>query len=141
MIREILSVRERNEQDISPLESVARAMQRQDLLGREGQERKQRCGKRHAHHVPKVRAHGDRDILECVPDTSRCRVSHSQVPKLYLRPSMKTAGLSAIIAAIFVLAPQSNVTLNAATTEILGIDILGLTKSAKDMPDHQYPTH
>jgi len=73
MIREILSVRERNapppapEQDISPLESVARAMQRQDLLGREGQERKQRCGKRHAHHVPKVRAHGDRDILECVP--------------------------------------------------------------------------
>jgi hypothetical protein len=48
---------------------------------------------------------------------------------------------AAIIAAIFVLAPQSNVTLNAATTEILGIDILGLTKSAKDMPDHQYPTH
>jgi hypothetical protein len=48
---------------------------------------------------------------------------------------------AAIITAIFGLAPQSNVTLNAATTEILGIDILGLTKAAKDLPDHQYATH
>jgi hypothetical protein len=48
---------------------------------------------------------------------------------------------AAIIAAIFGVAPQSNVTLNAATTEILGIAVLGLTKAAKDLPDHQYATH
>jgi hypothetical protein len=48
---------------------------------------------------------------------------------------------AAILAAIFGLAPQSNVTVNAATTEILGIDILGLSRRATDLPDHQYPTH
>ena len=48
---------------------------------------------------------------------------------------------AAIIAAVLSLAPQSTVTVNAASTEILGIDLLGLTKATKDLPDHQYPTH
>jgi hypothetical protein len=37
--------------------------------------------------------------------------------------------------------PKATVTVNAAETEILGVDILGLTKKAKDLPDHQYATH
>jgi hypothetical protein len=48
---------------------------------------------------------------------------------------------AAVTAAIFSLAPKGNVTVNAASTEILGIDILGLTQAAKDLPDYQHPTH
>ncbi len=48
---------------------------------------------------------------------------------------------AAMLATIFGIAPHSSVTTNAASTEIIGIDILGLTKSAKDLPDHQYAAH
>jgi uncharacterized membrane protein YgaE (UPF0421/DUF939 family) len=48
---------------------------------------------------------------------------------------------AAAIAAVFSLAPQATVTVNAAVTEILGVDLLGLTKAATDLPDHQYPAH
>ncbi len=48
---------------------------------------------------------------------------------------------AAMLATIFSIAPHSDITTNAASTEIVGIDILGLTKSAKDLPDHQYAAH
>jgi len=48
---------------------------------------------------------------------------------------------AATLAAILGIAPHSSVTTNAASTEIIGIDLLGLTKSSKDLPDHQYSTH
>ena len=38
----------------------------QDLLGRERQERQERCGQRHAHHVAEVGAGRDADVLERV---------------------------------------------------------------------------
>ena len=45
---------------------VGQKVVQQDLLGRQRQERKQRRRERHAHHVPEVRAGGDRDVLERV---------------------------------------------------------------------------
>ena len=48
---------------------------------------------------------------------------------------------AATLATILGVAPHSAVTMNAASTEVIGLDILGLTKAAKDLPDHQYPTH
>ena len=46
-----------------------------------------------------------------------------------------------ILAGIFTVAPKATVTLNASSTEVIGIDILGLTKSAKDLPVQQYAAH
>ena len=48
---------------------------------------------------------------------------------------------AAALAAVLGFAQQTSVTLKAASTEISGIDILGLTKSAKDLADHHYSTH
>jgi hypothetical protein len=47
----------------------------------------------------------------------------------------------AIMAAILSVSPKADVTLNQASTEVLAIDILGLTKAAKDMPAQQYAAH
>jgi len=44
---------------------------------------------------------------------------------------------AATLVAILGVAPQANLTMNAASTEILGIDILGLTTSAKELLEHQ----
>ncbi len=51
-------------------------------------------------------------------------------------------GLAAfILAGIFTIAPKATVTMNASSTDVIGIDILGLTKSAKDLPVQQYAAY
>jgi hypothetical protein len=49
------------------------------------------------------------------------------------------AGL--VLAVIVMVAPKASVTTNHASTEIIGIDVLGLTKSAKDLPAQQFAAH
>ena len=49
------------------------------------------------------------------------------------------AGL--VLAVIVMVAPNASVTTNHASTEIIGIDVLGLTKSAKDLPTQQFAAH
>ena len=49
------------------------------------------------------------------------------------------AGL--ILAMIVTVAPKASVTTNLASTEITGIDILGLTRNARDLPAQQYAAH
>ena len=49
---------------------------------------------------------------------------------------------AAILVAILGIAPKAHVTMNASSTEILAIDILGLTKNAKDdLPEQNYAAH
>jgi hypothetical protein len=51
-------------------------------------------------------------------------------------------GLAALVlVGIFTVSPRATVTMNAASTDIVGIDILGLTKSAKDLPVQQFAAH
>jgi hypothetical protein len=48
-------------------------------------------------------------------------------------------GLAALIlAGIVTVSPKATVTMNASSTDIIGIDILGLTTAAKDLPVQQY---
>ena len=49
------------------------------------------------------------------------------------------AGL--ILGGIMVISPRATTIINEASTEIYGIDIMGLTKNAKDLPVQQFPTH
>jgi len=42
------------------------------------------------------------------------------------------------LAVIFVVSPTATIIANEASTEIYGIDILGLTKNAKAMPVEQF---
>jgi hypothetical protein len=49
------------------------------------------------------------------------------------------AGL--ILAMIVTVAPKASVTTNLASAEITGIDILGLTRNAGDLPAQQYAAH
>jgi len=46
-----------------------------------------------------------------------------------------------ILAGILTIAPKATITMNASSTDIIGIDILGLTKSAKDLPAQQYAAY
>jgi hypothetical protein len=46
-----------------------------------------------------------------------------------------------ILAVIVTVAPRASVTTNQASTEIIGIDILGLTKNAKELPAQQFAAH
>ena len=48
---------------------------------------------------------------------------------------------SLILAVIITVAPKASVTTNHASTEIIGIDVLGLTKNAKDLPAQQFAAH
>jgi heme/copper-type cytochrome/quinol oxidase subunit 4 len=43
-----------------------------------------------------------------------------------------------VLAVIFTVAPAATVMTNAASTEVYGVDVLGLTKNAKDLPVEQY---
>jgi len=49
------------------------------------------------------------------------------------------AGL--VLAVIVMVAPKASVTTNHASTEIIGIDIFGLTQNAKDLPVQQFAAH
>ena len=46
-----------------------------------------------------------------------------------------------VLAVIVTVAPKAMVMTNAASTEMYGIDILGLTKNAKDLPVEQYAAY
>jgi hypothetical protein len=54
----------------------------------------------------------------------------------------KIIGLLALaalmLAGIFAVSPKATVTMNASSTDIIGIDILGLTTAARDLPVQQY---
>lgn len=47
-----------------------------------------------------------------------------------------------VLAAVFAVAPKATTLTNQASTEVLGIDILGITKNHKDdLPTQQYAAH
>lgn len=46
-----------------------------------------------------------------------------------------------ILGGIMVISPRATTIINEASTEIYGIDIMCLTKNAKDLPVQQFPTH
>ena len=48
---------------------------------------------------------------------------------------------AAALAALLGFAQQTSVTLKAASTELSVIDILAVTKAARDLPEHTYSTH
>lgn len=51
-------------------------------------------------------------------------------------------GLAGLILALIVtVAPKAAVTTNQASAETIGIDILGLTRNARDLPAQQYAAY
>jgi hypothetical protein len=46
-----------------------------------------------------------------------------------------------VLTGIVWVSPRATVITNEASTELYGIDILGLTKNAKDLPVQQYAAH
>jgi hypothetical protein len=48
---------------------------------------------------------------------------------------------AAILAVIIVVAPHARTITNEASTEIYGIDIAGLTKAAKNLPEQQFAAY
>jgi hypothetical protein len=48
---------------------------------------------------------------------------------------------AAILAVIVAVAPHARTITNEASTEVYGIDILGLTKAAKNLPEQHYAAH
>jgi hypothetical protein len=46
-----------------------------------------------------------------------------------------------ILAVILVVSPHATIVANEVSGEVYAIDILGLTKSAKDLPVQQYAAH
>ena len=46
-----------------------------------------------------------------------------------------------ILAAIVAISPSASVVVNEVTGEVYAIDILGLTKGAKELPVQQYAAH
>jgi hypothetical protein len=51
--------------------------------------------------------------------------------------------LAALLVGTFIaISPKiTTVASEASTTELYGIDILGLTRNAKDLPDEHFPAH
>ena len=62
-----------------------------------------------------------------------------------LQTRLQVIGIVALaalmLAVIVTVAPNAMVMTNTASTEMYGIDILGLTKNAKDLPVEQYAAH
>ena len=54
---------------------------------------------------------------------------------------MVLALAAVILAVIIAISPNVATVANEASTEIYGVDILGLTKNAQNLPDHQYAAH
>ena len=46
-----------------------------------------------------------------------------------------------ILAVIVAVAPQATLIANETTGEVYGIDVLAITKNAKDLPAQQYAAH
>jgi len=54
---------------------------------------------------------------------------------------MVLALAAVILAVIIAISPNVTTVANEASTEIYGVDILGLTKNARDLPEQQYAAH
>ncbi len=54
---------------------------------------------------------------------------------------MVLALAAVILAVIIAISPNVTTVANEASTEIYGVDILGLTKNAQDLPEQQYAAH
>lgn len=55
-----------------------------------------------------------------------------------------TAALAAaaiVLAVILAASPQATIVAKQASGEFYGVDILGLTKNAQNLPEQQFPTH
>jgi hypothetical protein len=48
------------------------------------------------------------------------------------------ASAAAVLAAVMTVAPRTTLVTNEVSGEVLGIDILGLTKHATKLPEQQY---
>ena len=59
--------------------------------------------------------------------------------RLRITALLGAAALAVII--IYSIAPKATAVTNEASTEIYGLDVLGLTKKAKDLPVESYPAH
>ena len=46
-----------------------------------------------------------------------------------------------VLVGIIAISPNVKTVANEASTEIYGVDILGLTKNAKDLPEEQFAAH
>ena len=46
-----------------------------------------------------------------------------------------------ILAVIFAVSPHATIVANEVSGEVYAIDILGLTKQGKDLPEQQYAAH
>ena len=58
------------------------------------------------------------------------------------KQSIALLALAAVVLAIIIMvAPHARTITNEASTEVYGIDILGLTKNAKNLPEQQYAAH
>jgi len=58
------------------------------------------------------------------------------------KQSITLLALAAVVLAVIIMAaPHARTITNEASTEIYGIDIAGLTKAAKDLPEQQYAAH
>ena len=51
------------------------------------------------------------------------------------------AAAALVLAIIFAISPHSEIVANEASNDIYGIDILGITKSAKNLPEQQFSAH
>ena len=54
---------------------------------------------------------------------------------------MILAFAAAVLAVIIAISPKVETIANEASTEIYGVDILGLTKNARDLPEQHYAAH
>ena len=48
---------------------------------------------------------------------------------------------AAVLAAIITISPNVQTVANETSTEIYGVDILGITKNAQNLPEQQYAAH
>ena len=51
------------------------------------------------------------------------------------------ASAAVVLALVLAISPQTTIVAKEASSEISGIDILGITKNAKNLPEQQFPAH
>jgi len=51
------------------------------------------------------------------------------------------ASAAVVLALVLAISPQTTIVAKEASSEISGIDILGITKNAKNLPEQQFPEH
>ena len=61
--------------------------------------------------------------------------------KTHVKLTITLASAAAVFALIQATSPHATIVANEASGEIYGIDILGITKNAKNLPEQQFPAH